>query len=67
MKPRFMSQEFKDQNALLVDGRLLCRHFLYGRCIKAGCITADYLTLPESLFSDCKNEKCAFFPFWDTG
>ncbi|MED6263665.1 hypothetical protein CHARACLAT_006756 [Characodon lateralis] len=33
-KPKFMTQEFKDQNALLVDGRLLCRHFLSGRCIK---------------------------------
>ncbi|XP_026159748.1 uncharacterized protein LOC113128549 isoform X2 [Mastacembelus armatus] len=39
VKPtRFMTQEFKDQNALLVDGRLLCRHFLFGRCIKGdGC------------------------------
>ncbi|GLD61094.1 uncharacterized protein AKAME5_001294100 [Lates japonicus] len=36
VKPtRFMTQEFKDQNALLVDGQLLCRHFLWGRCIKA--------------------------------
>ncbi|XP_017297105.1 uncharacterized protein LOC108251357 [Kryptolebias marmoratus] len=33
-KPRFMTQEFKEQNALLVDGRLVCRHFLNGRCIK---------------------------------
>ncbi|TWW59788.1 hypothetical protein D4764_06G0013180 [Takifugu flavidus] len=32
---RFMTQEFKEQNALMVDGRLLCRHFLWGRCIKA--------------------------------
>lgn len=30
-----MTQEFKEQNALMVDGRLLCRHFLWGRCIKA--------------------------------
>eukprot|EP00064_Thunnus_orientalis_P003753 superscaffoldBa00000319_g3764 len=29
-RTRFMSQEFKDQNALMVDGRLLCRHFLWG-------------------------------------
>ncbi|XP_029706116.1 zinc finger CCCH domain-containing protein 6-like isoform X2 [Takifugu rubripes] len=35
---RFMTQEFKEQNALMVDGRLLCRHFLWGRCIKGdGC------------------------------
>ncbi|XP_019940053.2 uncharacterized protein [Paralichthys olivaceus] len=31
---RLMTQEFKDQNALLVDGQLLCRHFIWGRCIK---------------------------------
>lgn len=29
-----MTQEFKDQNALEVDGQLLCRHFLGGKCIK---------------------------------
>ena len=31
----FMTQEFKDQNTVLLDGRLICRHFLFGRCIKA--------------------------------
>lgn len=36
-KPRrSMTQEFQEQNALLLDGRLLCRHFLWGRCIKVG-------------------------------
>lgn len=34
---RFMTEEFKEQNALMVDGRLLCRHFLWGRCLKARC------------------------------
>ncbi|KAK1885831.1 Zinc finger CCCH domain containing protein 6 [Dissostichus eleginoides] len=34
-RPRFMSEEFKDQNAMLVNGRLVCRHFLSGKCIKA--------------------------------
>ncbi|XP_012738105.3 uncharacterized protein LOC105940176 isoform X3 [Fundulus heteroclitus] len=33
-RPVFMTQEFKDQNGLLVDGRLLCRHYLFGKCIK---------------------------------
>ncbi|XP_031723114.1 uncharacterized protein LOC116394276 [Anarrhichthys ocellatus] len=33
-RPKLMSQEFKDQNGVLVDGRLICRHFLWGRCIK---------------------------------
>lgn len=37
VKPRrLMTQEFQEQNALLLDGRLLCRHFLWGRCIKVG-------------------------------
>lgn len=31
-----MTQDFKDQNALLVDGQLVCRHFLFRRCVKAG-------------------------------
>ncbi|XP_035023653.2 uncharacterized protein LOC118116255 isoform X2 [Hippoglossus stenolepis] len=31
---RLMTQEFREQNALLVDGQLLCRHFIWGRCIK---------------------------------
>lgn len=35
-RARSMTQEFREQNALVVDGRLLCRHFLWGRCIKAG-------------------------------
>ncbi|KAM4595369.1 uncharacterized protein V3H82_002828 [Fundulus diaphanus] len=34
-RPIFMTQEFKDQNGLQVDGRLLCRHHLFGKCIKA--------------------------------
>lgn len=33
-RPRFMTQEFKDQNALEANGELLCRHFLKGKCIK---------------------------------
>ncbi|XP_075891724.1 uncharacterized protein LOC142894583 isoform X2 [Nelusetta ayraudi] len=33
-RPRFMTQEFKDQNAVEVDGQLLCRHFLQRKCIK---------------------------------
>ncbi|KAL7403861.1 hypothetical protein ABVT39_006029 [Epinephelus coioides] len=34
-RTRTMTQEFKDQNAVLVNGRLVCRHFLYGR--KGNC------------------------------
>ncbi|KAL1006019.1 hypothetical protein UPYG_G00066850 [Umbra pygmaea] len=31
---RNMTKEFKDQNAIEIDGRLICRHFLKGKCIK---------------------------------
>lgn len=37
VRSRFMTPEFKEQNGLVVDGRLLCRHFLWGRCIKVAC------------------------------
>ncbi|XP_068444613.1 uncharacterized protein [Clinocottus analis] len=33
-RPKSMSQEFKEQHGVLVDGRLICRYFLWGRCIK---------------------------------
>ncbi|KAK7930750.1 hypothetical protein WMY93_007145 [Mugilogobius chulae] len=34
----FMTQEFKEQHSLEVDGRFICIHFLRGQCIKGeGC------------------------------
>lgn len=33
---RFMTEEFKNANAILFEGRLVCRHFLRGRCTKVG-------------------------------
>ncbi|XP_037546384.1 uncharacterized protein LOC119423047 [Nematolebias whitei] len=56
-KPRFMTQEFKDQNALLVDGRLLCRHFLFGRCIKED--TCQLLHVQGC--NDMIKEACKFY------
>lgn len=57
MKPRFMTQEFKDQNALLVDGRLLCRHFLRGRCIKADECQLEHI----QGYNDLLKEVCKFY------
>ncbi|CAI5679039.1 unnamed protein product [Oreochromis niloticus] len=57
VKPRFMSQEFKDQNALSVDGRLLCRHFLYGRCIKAESCQLEHI----QGYNDLIKEVCKFY------
>uniref|UniRef100_A0A3P9I1X3 C3H1-type domain-containing protein n=1 Tax=Oryzias latipes TaxID=8090 RepID=A0A3P9I1X3_ORYLA len=42
-KPVFMSEEFKEQNALEVDGRLLCRHFLRGQCVKADTCQLEHV------------------------
>uniref|UniRef100_A0A1A7Y6C9 C3H1-type domain-containing protein n=1 Tax=Iconisemion striatum TaxID=60296 RepID=A0A1A7Y6C9_9TELE len=56
-KPRFMTQEFMDQNALLVDGRLLCRHFLYGRCVKAEECQLEHV----QGYNDLIKEGCKFY------
>ncbi|XP_015231271.1 PREDICTED: uncharacterized protein LOC107085466 isoform X1 [Cyprinodon variegatus] len=55
-KPKFMSQEFKDQNAVLFDGRLLCRHFLFERCIKE-----DQCQLEHATCNDIIKEACKFY------
>ncbi|XP_031140269.1 uncharacterized protein LOC116039547 isoform X2 [Sander lucioperca] len=56
-RPRFMTQEFKDQHALLVDGRLVCRHFLYGRCIKADDCQLEHI----QGYNDLIKEVCKFY------
>ncbi|XP_044202428.1 uncharacterized protein LOC122979220 isoform X2 [Thunnus albacares] len=56
-RTRFMSQEFKDQNALMVDGRLLCRHFLWGRCIKGDDCQLEHIQGYNNLIK----EVCKFY------
>ncbi|XP_070406724.1 streptococcal hemagglutinin isoform X1 [Nothobranchius furzeri] len=56
-KPRFMTPEFMEQNALLVDGRLLCRHFLWGRCIKAEECQLEHVQGHNDLIK----ESCKFY------
>ncbi|XP_024145255.1 uncharacterized protein LOC112157040 [Oryzias melastigma] len=52
---RYMSQEFKEQNALEVDGRLLCRHFIMGRCIKADTCQLEHVQAYNDLIkAGCK-------------
>ncbi|XP_036972345.1 uncharacterized protein PB18E9.04c-like isoform X2 [Acanthopagrus latus] len=53
----FMTQEFKDQNALVVDGRSLCRHFLYGRCIKGDDCQMEHVQSYNNLIK----ELCKFY------
>ncbi|XP_034398719.1 uncharacterized protein LOC117737128 isoform X2 [Cyclopterus lumpus] len=54
---RSMSQEFKDQNAVLVDGRLICRHFLWGRCIKDDDCQLEHVKGHNNLVK----EVCKFY------
>ncbi|XP_047435389.1 uncharacterized protein LOC125004645 [Mugil cephalus] len=54
---RFMTEEFKEQNALLVDGRLLCRHFLWGRCIKEDDCQLEHIQSYNNLIK----EICKFY------
>lgn len=57
VRQRFMSQEFKDQNGVLVNGRLICRHFLWGRCIKDGDCQLEHVTG----YNDLVKEVCKFY------
>lgn len=52
-----MTQEFMDQNVLLVDGRLLCRHFLWGRCIKGDDCQLEHI----QGYNDVIKEVCKFY------
>ncbi|XP_027874768.1 uncharacterized protein LOC114145413 isoform X1 [Xiphophorus couchianus] len=56
-KPKFMTQEFKDQNTLLVDGRLVCRHFLLGRCIKKDQCQLEHF----QGYNDIIKEACKYY------
>ncbi|XP_062420625.1 uncharacterized protein LOC119218208 isoform X2 [Pungitius pungitius] len=56
-RTRLMTQEFKDQNALLVNGRLICRHFLLGRCIKACECQLEHVKAHNNLVK----EVCKFY------
>uniref|UniRef100_A0A4W5NUQ6 C3H1-type domain-containing protein n=1 Tax=Hucho hucho TaxID=62062 RepID=A0A4W5NUQ6_9TELE len=50
-----MTKEFKDQNALEIDGRLICRHFLRGKCIKGDdCQLEHALDVNYSIDEVCK-------------
>ncbi|XP_035494511.2 flocculation protein FLO11-like [Scophthalmus maximus] len=55
--PRSMTQEFKEQNTLLVDGQLLCRHFLWGRCIKGDECQLKHI----QGYNDLVKEVCKFY------
>uniref|UniRef100_UPI0037E8BD7E zinc finger CCCH domain-containing protein 8-like n=1 Tax=Semicossyphus pulcher TaxID=241346 RepID=UPI0037E8BD7E len=54
---RSMTQEFKDQNALLVDGRLICRYFFRGKCIKGDECQLEHV----QGYNDLVKEACKFY------
>ncbi|XP_073334163.1 uncharacterized protein [Pagrus major] len=56
-RTRFMTQEFKDQNVVVVDGRSLCRHFLYGRCIKGDDCQLEHV----QGYNNLVKELCKFY------
>ncbi|KAK9540329.1 hypothetical protein VZT92_002790 [Zoarces viviparus] len=56
-RPKLMSQDFKDQNGVLVDGRLICRHFLWGRCIKEDDCQLEHVKGCNNLVK----EVCKFY------
>ncbi|KAG7238220.1 hypothetical protein INR49_031135 [Caranx melampygus] len=54
---RFMTEEFKKTNAMLLEGRLVCRHFLWGRCIKADECQLEHI----EGYNDMIKEACKFY------
>ncbi|CAB1444894.1 unnamed protein product [Pleuronectes platessa] len=57
---RVMTQEFREQNALLVDGQLLCRHFIWGRCIKGDKCQLKHIQGSNDIIKEvCKKGKCS--------
>ncbi|XP_033848011.1 zinc finger CCCH domain-containing protein 8-like [Periophthalmus magnuspinnatus] len=53
----FMSQEFKEQHSLEVDGHLLCIYFLRGRCIKGEDCQFEHIEGYNGLIK----EACKFY------
>ncbi|XP_059185304.1 uncharacterized protein LOC131968432 isoform X2 [Centropristis striata] len=56
-RTRVMTQEFKDQNAVLVDGRYVCRHFLWGKCNKNEECQLEHI----QGYNDLVKEVCKFY------
>lgn len=54
---RTMTQEFRDQNVLDVDGRSICRHFLLGKCIKGSDCQLEH----PPVVQDMIKEVCKFY------
>uniref|UniRef100_A0A8C9W7K8 C3H1-type domain-containing protein n=1 Tax=Scleropages formosus TaxID=113540 RepID=A0A8C9W7K8_SCLFO len=56
-KQPYLSQEFISQHAIQRDGRLFCKFFLSGRCIKEEACKFEH----EFVVPDKKQELCKFY------
>ncbi|XP_057699343.1 zinc finger CCCH domain-containing protein 6-like [Corythoichthys intestinalis] len=54
----YFSPEFKEQNTVLLNGKLFCRHFLFGKCIKEeGCKLLHIQACNDLIKEPCKYYK----------
>ncbi|XP_034543891.1 uncharacterized protein LOC117815974 isoform X2 [Notolabrus celidotus] len=56
-RTRFMTQEFKDQNVISVGDRFLCKHFLWGKCVKGDECQLEHV----QGYNDLVKEVCKFY------
>ncbi|XP_061686757.1 uncharacterized protein LOC133506535 [Syngnathoides biaculeatus] len=49
--------EFKEQNALLMNGQVICRHFLHGKCIKGDSCQMQHIQACNDLIK----ESCKYY------
>ncbi|XP_042559890.1 zinc finger CCCH domain-containing protein 6-like isoform X2 [Clupea harengus] len=54
----FMTEEFKELNSIAVNGRLICKHFLWERCLKGDECQFEH---SRDLGSFKLNEVCKFY------
>ncbi|XP_061534749.1 uncharacterized protein LOC133403662 isoform X1 [Phycodurus eques] len=54
---KYFTPEFKEQNAVLVNGQVICRHFLYGRCIKGDSCQMQHI----QAYNDLIKESCKYY------
>ncbi|XP_077574835.1 uncharacterized protein LOC144197955 [Stigmatopora nigra] len=58
---KYFTPEFKEQNAVILDGQIVCRHFLHGKCIKEGSCQMLHIQGSNDLVKEaCKYYKVGF-------
>ncbi|XP_037116159.1 zinc finger CCCH domain-containing protein 6-like isoform X4 [Syngnathus acus] len=54
---KYFTEEFKEQNILLVNEQMVCRHFLHGKCIKGDNCQMQHIE-PEN---DLVKTRCKYY------